>query len=272
MNKFTNKTIDLTGKIFGRLKVLEFAGLDKDSRATWKCECGCVDKNIVIVGGKSLRRGLTQSCGCLNKEITSKLFSTHKLSNSIVYEAWQGTKKRCLNINNKCYKNYGGRGITVCPRWLDKEKGFENFLEDMGYPPENTSLDRIDNSGDYCKENCRWATRIEQSHNKRNNNNLELNGETHCITEWGRILGLNHKTIEGRIKKGWPIEKVLSKEDYREVFITYNGKKLSIDDVVKITEINYNTVAYRIRKGWPIDRILNTKLRRKKVSEPAKFP
>jgi len=122
---------------------------------------------------------------------------------------WLSMRARCFNQNRKDYKNYGGRGITVCDRWLGKN-GFQNFLEDMGLPPKGTTLDRIENSENYCKENCRWATRKQQNRNKRNNRYLEYNGKRMMLCEWADYLGVKGRLLSVRLNRGWSVEKTLS--------------------------------------------------------------
>ena len=115
---------------------------------------------------------------------------------------------RCYNPNNAAYNRYGGRGITVCKRW----RKFENFLADMGNRPSSKySIDRIDNSGNYTRENCKWSTMKEQCRNRRNNRLLTLNGETHCVAEWVDIVGIRSDTIRARLKRGWSVERALHK-------------------------------------------------------------
>ena len=118
--------------------------------------------------------------------------------NTKVYRCWQSMKQRCLNKNDIGYKNYGGRGITVCPEWLNS---FKNFYADMGKKPEGLSLDRIDNDGNYCKENCRWATLEEQHNNTRANRFLTYNNKTQTMAQWAREFNISSSTLFGRIKR-----------------------------------------------------------------------
>ena len=121
------------------------------------------------------------------------------------YRTWQNMLQRCNNPKNSEYKNYLGRGIKVCSEWHD----FAKFFADMGPLPQGMSLDRIDNNGDYCKVNCRWATTKEQSRNKRSNRILELNGEKLHAVDWAKKLGIDYSTLHKRLEK-WPIERALT--------------------------------------------------------------
>lgn len=122
------------------------------------------------------------------------------------YRAWVGMHKRCSNPAYQHYAEYGGRGISVCERWGD----FRNFLADMGEAPLGRSLDRKDNNKGYSLRNCRWATRVEQAQNKRNNRLLEFEGETLCLCEWARRTMQSAPTLCKRLKRGWSVEEALT--------------------------------------------------------------
>jgi hypothetical protein len=124
---------------------------------------------------------------------------------SRTYISWRNMLSRCRNKNNRAYPDYGGRGIIVCKRWLK----FENFLADMGEIPNDLELERNDNNGNYCKENCRWATSLEQNGNKRNNLLFEINGETKHFAEWCRVFRISRDVVRSRLKLGWDIEPAL---------------------------------------------------------------
>lgn len=128
------------------------------------------------------------------------------LYNSPVYQAWKSMKQRCNNPKNKQWDDYGGRGITVCKSW----KWFGNFYRDMGMPPPDTSLDRIDNDGNYEPGNCRWATKEEQDNNRRSNRNLTWKGRTQTVSQWARELGMNKRTLLNRLNTGWLVDQALT--------------------------------------------------------------
>ncbi len=168
----------------------------KQSR--WICFCTCGEYVIVIKC--NLTNGDTKSCGCLRRKLIFKHGQSKKGSTTTTYTIWQGIKDRCNNHRNKRYKDYGGRGINVCKRWLR----FESFFEDMGSRPEGLSIERIDNNKGYFLGNCKWATQKEQTRNARSNRIIEYNGKSMCLSEWAEILGINRGTLHHRLIKHPP--------------------------------------------------------------------
>lgn len=189
---------DLTGMKFGRLTVISYSHTNKNRCPFWNCKCEC--GNELKINGASIKSGHTKSCGCLNKEV----ITTHKLSKTRVYVSWNAMIQRCTNVKSKQYRFYGGRGISVCEKWLS----FDGFYEDMGDRPAGMSIDRINSFGDYCKENCKWSTIEEQSNNKITSIKITHQGKTQTLTLWAKEIGINHGTLRNRIiKRNWSIEK-----------------------------------------------------------------
>lgn len=208
--------IDLSGKRFGRLKVLRFHSniifKDKISNSLWECLCDC--GNTTVSSNNRLRKGTCQSCGCLAIEKTRKRFTTHGMRKTHFYKKWSNLKQRCSNTLNKDYRNYGNRGITNL--W----KNFEEFKKDMyksykkhlkKYGVEQTTLERTDVNGPYSKENCRWATRKEQNNNTRTNHFLKFQGKKLSLSQWSQRLGFVNGTIKARLNRGWSIHDALTK-------------------------------------------------------------
>lgn len=159
---------------------------------------------MVCVRQPSLRSGLTLSCGCLGIEHRRASRQTHGACTSAFYKVWAAMKYRCHNPNDKAYRFYGARGISVCDRWRDD---FVTFAADIATeigerPSKKHSIDRINNNGNYEPGNVRWATQLEQTSNTRRNRWLTLNGETRTVTEWGRHLGVSGKRIDARLRRG----------------------------------------------------------------------
>jgi hypothetical protein len=170
--------VDLTGQRFGRLTVLRFAGIDKHRNALWLCRCDCGEERVVI--GANLRSGHTTSCKCLQQERAAQrmravgvLNFKHGHATTPEYRSRSAMIQRCYDPNAQRYPRYGGRGIRVCDRWLG-ERGFENFLADVGPRPKGTTLGRFGDEGNYAPGNVKWMTRAEQEAEKRQKRNLKL--------------------------------------------------------------------------------------------------
>lgn len=185
-------TKNLLNKKFGKLTVIElFKCGGSHKHAIWRCKCEC--GNFTNVTSSYLISGHTKSCGCFKREKST----THGKRKTKIYKVWCGMRSRCYNLNEPAYINYGGRGIKVCERW----NKFENFYEDMGEIPQNLTLDRINNNGDYELSNCKWSTKLEQSKNRRSNINITYNGKTQCLKDWAKELNFSYCTIYRRIQK-----------------------------------------------------------------------
>ena len=205
----------LIGQLFGRLTVIDTAEdlVSKSGYHTvmWRCRCDC--GNIVTVRGKCLRQGVTKSCGCLQREELSARVSKHRGFGSRLYAIWNSMRQRCNNPNHKAYKNYGGRGITICDEW-DDYAVFREWAFSAGYdetaPRGTYTLDRIDVDSGYSPENCRWASMREQSNNKRNTIFIEYEGETLPLIEWSRRLGLDYTTAWKRYSNGLSPNEILA--------------------------------------------------------------
>ncbi len=173
------------------------------------CDCGAVR----IVNGYHLKRGCTQSCGCLKNEKTRARATKHGLAKTATYKVWQSIISRCHNKNGKALKNYSSRGITRCERW-DK---FENFLADMGERPDGMEIDRINNDGNYEPGNCRWVTRAVNQRNKTNTRLYTIGSETMCAKDWSLRSGVHYATLIYRLNNGCSIERALTKKSNERI-------------------------------------------------------
>lgn len=201
---------NITGERFGRLVVIKREGSNSEWETMWLCQCDCGATKIIR--GKCLRRGTTQSCGCLQLEGSrnSKHNIVHGGTGSPEFVSWQSMRNRCNNPNDKDYPHYGGRGISICKRW---NESFSAFLADMGTrPTPKHSIDRWpDNNGNYEPGNCRWATVKQQANNRRSNRWLVHNGKTMTLTQWSEATGILKTTIRERLRRGWSIACALDK-------------------------------------------------------------
>lgn len=206
--KNKQKVKDLTGSKFGRLTVIGLA--DTETRHTyWVCQCDC--GNMKTVRSDSLQDGRIRSCGCLKQEQDKKnlvssdakkkfLERGYKSGGTRLYHIWMGMKMRCYNIHNARYHRYGGRGISVCDEWKNDFDAFYDWAMSNGYA-DNLTIDRINNDGNYCPENCRWATAKEQCRNRSSNSNITIGNSTRTVTEWCEIFELDRAEITSRYNR-----------------------------------------------------------------------
>lgn len=197
---------DLAGKRFNRLTVIS-QDPSRNEHTYWKCRCDC--GNETVVDAHCIKTGTTKSCGCLNSELIKTRSTTHGMSYTPEFSVWAGIKRRCYNTNEKCYPRYGGRGITVCDRWINS---FSNFFTDMGErPSKDHSIERRDNKGIYSPDNCYWATREEQCSNRRSNVFITHEGRTQTLTQWAKEIGIQRTTLNYRIRiANWSIHDAIT--------------------------------------------------------------
>lgn len=240
------------GDKFGKLTVIEkvedyIVPCNGEHRSQWKCYCDC--GNISIVKDFNLKSGSIKSCGCLQKELLIKRSIKHNLSYSRIYEEYRSIIKRCYNPNNKYYHSYGGRGITICNEWLDKDNGFMNFYNwsmSHGYRNDLT-IDRINVNGNYEPSNCRWIPKEYQAHNRRNNIKINFNGEKYDISQLANILGISYPLLRYRLKKNnWDLSSLFT-------YITdqYGNTRPYILDIHN-NPIPINAIYFIDEYGFPI--------------------
>lgn len=193
----------MIGKKINRLTILANTYIkrpngDKVLGYTCKCDCGIIKD----IGKYIVLNGEAKSCGCFNKERCLR----HGMYGTPIYHCWEAIKQRCLNPKCKSFPSYGGRGINLDKKWLT----FEGFYEDMGDIPNGKTIDRINNDGNYCKENCKWSTDQEQMNNRRVCKYLTYNGKTQSVSNWARELNINRHRLYSRLRLGWSTERALT--------------------------------------------------------------
>jgi hypothetical protein len=198
------------GQTLGIFEISAFAGRDKSGNSMWIGSCRhCSGTHVGRV--EVLRKAL--SCGCLFREMLSARAKTHGKSKTAEYCIHRNMVRRCTDPTDHAFKDYGGRGITVCDSWLEDVR---NFISDMGLRPTKLhTLDRKDNNGNYEPSNCRWATRIEQANNKRNVLRISFNGQSLSLREWSTLTGISKDALYLRISRGMPIERALTQRARR---------------------------------------------------------
>lgn len=199
---------DITGQRFDKLIAKSFSHLDNQNASIWLFECECGTSKLIRA--KDVKAGKISSCGCKKIEMVRaknyKHGNAERDKTTPTYNSWRGMIERCTNPSNISYKNYGGKGIKVYQSWLV----FENFLSDMGEAPAGMTIERISIEGNYEPNNCKWASRHEQSRNHSRNVNITCYGRTQCLQDWANEVGINSWTIHCRVfKRNWSVKKAL---------------------------------------------------------------
>ena len=239
------KAVDLTGQRFGRLVVLVQVP-SIDGKAVWSCQCDCGATHAVA--GWLLRNGTVKSCGCYRvdrgKEHGATLNLRHGEARNVAttteYRIWATMLSRCRNPSHQLYRNYGGRGIVVCDRWLR----FENFLVDMGRRPGKMSIDRINVNGNYEPGNCRWATAKQQARNQRGNRWVEVRGARKTLAEWLELTGTKRRTFYMRVASGLDNERALFTPSLNK-----NGQPENQEDADRLAKLLHDLTTPETKKA-----------------------
>jgi hypothetical protein len=243
------------GKRYGKLIVEGDAPshISPGGQLSRKVRCVCDCGKVVETRLGSLKNGTAKSCGCWRFQATRK----HGMSRTDIYSIWRGMVSRATG--KRMRERYFDRGIRVDDRWLI----FENFRDDMGERPEGTSIERIDNSKGYCKENCKWATPFEQARNRRTNRMLRYEGRLICLTDLAISKGVPPCRLTERLKRGIPLEKALSTPVKSSVrMIRYKGESLPLTKMAEKYGISRGALADRLSKGWTVHKALTRPLKK----------
>ena len=200
------KKFNLVGQTFGRLTVIMATDQRKNGYVLWLCKCEC--QNEVLVRTGDLTSFNTQSCGCYKRERTCEAHTIHGESGSnrtLLYRVWSSMLNRC---SDKTQKNYGGRGIKVCEEWR-AFIAFRDWALEHGYR-KGLEIDRIDNDGDYCPENCRWVTHSDNQRNTRRTRWETINDKTKSLAEWCEINSMSYEVVYQRLVRGWNVVDALT--------------------------------------------------------------
>lgn len=233
------KRIDIKGKKFGRLELVEYL---PDGKGLFACDCG----KLTVKTVRSVRVGLTKSCGCYNRELTIIRNKTNSIAeNKSILKCYHHMKDRCYNPNDKSYKNYGGRGIKLCDEWLNNYKEFEEWALNNGYN-DSLTIDRMDVNGNYEPNNCRWVDMKTQANNKRNTYYMTLFGVCLPIQQWAELTGTNSATLKHRKDNNWTDDEVINGKD---IFIEYNNQNMTLTELSKITGVKRDILYKRYKRG-----------------------
>jgi hypothetical protein len=261
---------DIAGQRFGRLVAVRRESIVSGKASKWIFRCDCGNQKAIVM--TYVRRGESQSCGCIRREDISRRAKTmnrkHGMSRSTTWGSWTAMKGRCLRKKHHAYARYGGRGIKICERW----NNFENFLADMGERPLGTTLDRINADGNYEPKNCRWADWKTQGSSRRNVRFLTYKGKTKHILDWSMELGVSHALITGRLKRGLTVEQAfeLPKNEFRyggdwqrhrkaTVWLEMDGRRQPRSYWAKEYGVSPTTITRRMARGMTLKEALEKK-------------
>lgn len=251
--------MDLIGRRFGRYVIIKEVDQDKHGNRRMLCRCDCgVEKEVLL---NALLSGVSKSCGCFQKEVVSEANIKHGFYKERLYRVWAGMKDRCNNPNNSRYKNYGGRGIKVCKEWEEDYVAFRTFMLENGYdenaPYGQCTIDRIDNDGDYCPENCRIIDNRQQQINKPSTRKYEYHGKMLTIDEALEGKNITRSGVIWRLKKGWtlqdaidtPLKKVKTyKVGNKDYTLNELAEKLGVTSNILYGRLLYNPLEVVIQR------------------------
>lgn len=245
------------GDVFGNWTIVEILPKTVNYHKHFICKCVC--GKTKEIDAYNVLSGKSTSCGCVHDLKTKERMTKHGQKQTRLYNIWCSMKERCNNPNSQAYKDYGGRGISICKDWQDDYMNFYNWSINNGYDKKLT-IDRIDVNGNYEPLNCRWATTDEQCNNRRNNIKITYNGKTQTLFQWCEEYGLEYRMILARYHnpnfQNKSIEELLFTPNQKQILITYNGETHTISEWSKITNIRHNVIFDRWQKGYYEEDIL----------------
>lgn len=240
------------GATFGRWTIVEYLGRNKNSKKLFQCICSCGTKRAVLL--ESLKRNKSTSCGCLRLERAADAKTKHNGRYTRLYNIWAKMKARCQNENDRNYKNYGARGITVCDEWNKSFDTFRTFALDNGYN-DSLSIDRINVNGNYEPSNCRFVDMKTQQNNRSNNRLITLDNKAMTLSELCDIYKIDYEVARMRLNRGWTIERILNtpigqSSQEKLLYATIGGVTRSVKEWAEIYGIKHKTIITRINRGW----------------------
>lgn len=251
----------MVGKTFDHLTVTRLRYVRRGRCVDLMADCVCKCGKTIVTRVSGIVNKTTRSCGCRKMK--------HGLAHTKLYAVWLNMRNRCYNENVRAYARYGARGITVCDEWKDEFIPFMRWALSHGWN-ESLQIDRIDNNGQYCPDNCRFVTRSENVRNREVSEKITFNGETHHIVEWAKILGVSVTALHNRRVRGWSKDKIFTvpvKKAEEERLITYKGETMNMQQWDKRFNLPRGTVRNRTRLGWRFEDIVSRPMRKDRRRE-----